>query len=57
MKDTIHAYEMFVGKFEENQPLGRPRHRWENNLKLISKQYGVEDDWIHEAQNRATYHD
>jgi hypothetical protein len=28
------AYRILVGKFEEKRPLGRPRNRWENNIKV-----------------------
>jgi hypothetical protein len=27
-------YEIFVGKPEEDRPLGRPWRRWENNIKI-----------------------
>jgi hypothetical protein len=27
-------YKAFVGKPEGNRPLGRPRHRWEYNMKF-----------------------
>jgi hypothetical protein len=26
---------IFVGKTEGKRPLGRPRHMWENNIKII----------------------
>jgi len=38
---------MLLGKLEGKRPLGRPRHRWEDN---ISMDLGV--DWMHMAQNR-----
>ena len=28
------AYKVLVGKPEEKRPLGRPRRRWENNIKM-----------------------
>jgi len=33
------AYRVLVGKPEGKRPLGRPRHRWEDNIKL------QEDGW------------
>jgi hypothetical protein len=42
-----------VGKPEENGPLGRPRHMWEDNIKMDLK--GVRwcgIDWIHLVQDR-----
>jgi hypothetical protein len=29
-----NAYKILAGKPEGNRPLGRPRHRWENNIKM-----------------------
>jgi hypothetical protein len=28
------VYRVFVGKPEGKTPLGKPRHRWENNMKF-----------------------
>jgi hypothetical protein len=45
--------EILVGKTERNRPLGRPRHRWEDNIKMDLKEIvfrGVE--FIHMAHNR-----
>jgi hypothetical protein len=33
------AYKVFMGKPEENEPLGKPRHRWEIACAL-KKPYG-----------------
>jgi hypothetical protein len=33
MGDRIGAYRGLVGKPEGKRPLGRPRHRWEDNIK------------------------
>jgi hypothetical protein len=42
-----------VGKPEGKRPLGRPRRRWENNIKMDFQKvsYGVMD-WIDLAQDR-----
>jgi hypothetical protein len=29
-----NAYRIVVGKPEGNRPLGRPRRRWENNIRM-----------------------
>jgi len=34
MGDMINAYNILVGKPEGERPLGRPRNRWENNIKM-----------------------
>jgi hypothetical protein len=37
-----------VGKPEGKRPLGRPRHRWENNINILLQGRGWEDmNWIH----------
>jgi hypothetical protein len=34
MRERRGAYRVLVGKPEERRPLGRPRHRWEDNIKM-----------------------
>jgi len=47
------AYRVLVGKPEGKRPLGRPRLRWEYNIKLNLQEVGWGDtDWIDLAQNR-----
>ena len=44
---------VLVGKPEGNRPLGRPRRRWENNIKMNFKKVGRGGmDWIELAQDR-----
>jgi len=46
-------YRVFVGKAEGKRPLGRPRHRWEDNIKMALQEVGFGSmDWIELAQNR-----
>jgi len=33
-------YRMLVGKPEGKRPLGRPRHRWEDNIKMGLEEVG-----------------
>jgi len=41
------VYRILVGITEGKRPLGRPRHRWENNIKLDVQEVGCEDmHWI-----------
>jgi hypothetical protein len=35
-----NAYRIFVGKLEGKRPLGRPRHRWVDNIKLDLREIG-----------------
>jgi len=42
-----------VGKSEGKRPLGRPRRRWEENIKIDLQDLGCKDmDWIDLAQDR-----
>jgi hypothetical protein len=42
-----------VGKPEGKRPLGRPRRRWENYIKMDIQEVGCEVmDWIQLAQDR-----
>ena len=44
---------MLVGKPEEKRPLGRPRRRWEDNIKMDLQEVGLgRGDWIESAQDR-----
>ena len=43
----------FRGGPEGKRPLGRPRHRWEDNNKMDLQEVGCEGiDWIEQAQDR-----
>jgi hypothetical protein len=47
------AYRALVGKPEGRRPLGRPRRRWEDNIKMILREVGWGNmDWINLAQDR-----
>jgi hypothetical protein len=35
-------YRVLVGKPEGKRPLGRPRHRWENNVKMDLQEVGFQ---------------
>jgi hypothetical protein len=42
-----------VGKPERNRPLGKPRYRWEDNIKIESREIGWGGmDWNHLVQDR-----
>ena len=44
---------VFVGKPEGKTPLGRPRRRWEDNIKMDLQEVGCGSmDWIELAQDR-----
>jgi hypothetical protein len=51
--EMIYVCNILVGKLEGKGPLGRPRRRWENNIKTDLREIGWEGvDWIHLAQDR-----
>jgi hypothetical protein len=53
MGEVRGAYNILVGRPEGRRPLGRPRRRWEDNIKMDLKEIGFGDvDWIHWAQDR-----
>jgi hypothetical protein len=43
---------VLVGKPEGKRPLGRPRRRWEDNIKINLQEVGWSMDWIELAQDR-----
>jgi hypothetical protein len=47
------VYRVLVGKPEGKRPLGRPSHRWEDDIKMDLQEVGCEGmDWIDVAQDR-----
>jgi hypothetical protein len=51
--DKRNAYRILVGKPEGKRPLGRPRRRWEDNIRMDLREIGWSGmDWIDLAQDR-----
>jgi hypothetical protein len=47
------VHRVLVGKPEGKRPLERPRHRWENNIKMDLQEVGGGcGDWMELAQDR-----
>ena len=47
------VYRVLVGKSEGRRPLGRPRHRWEDNIRMDLREVGYGCvDWMEIAQDR-----
>jgi hypothetical protein len=47
------VYRALIGRPEGKRPLGRPRRRWEFNIKLDLKEIGIDGaNWIQLAQDR-----
>jgi hypothetical protein len=53
MGEERGAYRILVGRPEGRRPLGRPRCRWEDNIKMDIREVGWEDmNWIDLAQDK-----
>jgi hypothetical protein len=46
------AYSTLIGNPGRKKSLGRPRHRWEDNIKMDLREIGWEGgDWMHMAED------
>jgi hypothetical protein len=53
MRQGRGAYRVLVRKPERKRPLGRPRRRWEDNIRMDLQEVGCGCvDWIGLAQDR-----
>ena len=53
MRERRGVYRVLVWKPEKMRPLGRPRRRWENNIKMDLQELGCGGvDWIDLAQDK-----
>jgi hypothetical protein len=53
MGEKRNAYRLLVGNPERRRPLGRPRHRWLDNIRMVVVEVGWGDVvWIGLAQDR-----
>jgi hypothetical protein len=53
MGENRNVYTILVGMPEGKRPLGRPRRRWVNNIKIDLREIRWDGmDWIDLAQNR-----
>jgi hypothetical protein len=56
MGEGRNVYRILVGRSESKRPLGRPRHRWEDNIKLDLRETGIDGaNWIRLAQDRVQW--
>jgi hypothetical protein len=50
------VYRVLVGRPEGKRPLGSPRRRWEDNIKLYLRDVGIDEaNWIRLAQDRVQW--
>jgi hypothetical protein len=53
MREKRNVYRLLVGKPEGKRPIGRPRPRWIDNIKMDLLEIGLSVvDWIGLAQDR-----
>jgi hypothetical protein len=53
MGEGRSVYRVLVVRSEGKKPLGRPRRRWEDNIKMDLRNTGIDGaNWIQPAQNR-----
>jgi len=56
MGERTGVYRDLVGKPEGKRRLGRPRHRWEDNIKMDTQEVGCWGmDWIELAKDRDSW--
>ena len=47
MEQSLNAYKVLVAKPEGKRPLGRPSHRWKDNIKMDLREVGCDPgEWI-----------
>jgi hypothetical protein len=56
MEEGRGFYRVLVGRLEGKRQLGRPRRRWEDNIKMDLREIGINGaNWIHLAQDRVQW--
>jgi hypothetical protein len=50
------VYRVLVGRHKGKRPLGRPRLRWEGNIKMDLREIGIDGaNWIQLAQDKVQW--
>ena len=53
MEEGRSAFKILTGKSTGKIPLGRPRHRWKDNIRMEFKEIGINmRNWVDSAQDR-----
>jgi hypothetical protein len=56
MGEDRKVYKILLGKSEGNRPIGRPRRRWEDGIRMDLWETGWEDvEWIQSAEDRVQW--
>jgi hypothetical protein len=50
------VYRVLVGRPESKRPLGRPRHMWDDNIKMDIREIGIDGaNWIQLTRDRVEW--
>ena len=53
VEDGRSAFRILIGKPTGKRPLGRPRRRWEGNIRMDLEEIGINaGNWVDSAQDR-----
>ena len=53
MEESRSAFKIITGKPTEKKSLGRPRRRWEDNIRMDLQEIGISaENWVDSAQDR-----
>jgi hypothetical protein len=53
MREGRGVYRVLIGRLEGKKPLGRPRRKWEDNIKMDFRDIEIDEvNWIQLAQDR-----
>ena len=53
MEEARSSFKILIGKPTEKMPLGRPRRRWKDNIRMDLKEIGISTrNWVDSAQDR-----
>ena len=53
MEEGRSAFKILAGKPTGRRPLGRPRRRWEDNIRMDLEEIGINaGNWVDSAQDR-----
>jgi hypothetical protein len=56
MGEEKGVYRDFIGRSIGKRPLGGPRYRWEDNIKMDVREIGIDGaNWIRLAQDRVRW--
>jgi hypothetical protein len=56
MGEERKVYRALEGNLEEKRPLGRPRHRWKDGIRMDLREMGWEDvEWVQMDQDRGQW--